>query len=343
MPGVDVPGVDVPGVDVPGVDVPGVDVPGVDVPVVLMDAPGSDTPAVDVPAVDTATADSADVLMGPVGEVLARDQMIPFGIALDATHVYWTNQGDGTVHRMLKDGSAPELLATGGALAVAVRGGFVYWTGNSNILSRKPVAGGTPQMLGQLMPTAVQYSTFLSLTSQYAVWGGGTQIGYVALDGTGQRRLAPLPCNGCGANGLTADETHIYWVSRVGVQRGAFLATTVPQQLAPNGGFGIVLDADTAYWGSADLIRRVPRGGGTASTLAGSDGYSEFLALDATHVYWSEGGRSALVRRAPLAGGAAVVAAVATVGRPSRIALDATHVYWADPVGGTIARAPKSP
>jgi hypothetical protein len=37
---------------------------------------------------------------GGAVEVLARDQLSPVGLALDATHVYWSNAGDGSIWRM---------------------------------------------------------------------------------------------------------------------------------------------------------------------------------------------------------------------------------------------------
>lgn len=57
---------------------------------------------------------------------IASNQSYPNGIAADGTYVYWTNWGDGTVHRMAADGSGmPELLAENqhnpGAVAVLRR------------------------------------------------------------------------------------------------------------------------------------------------------------------------------------------------------------------------------
>ena len=43
---------------------------------------------------------AADVLTGCVA--LANGQAGPYGIALDDTYVYWTDQGDGTVRRSAK-------------------------------------------------------------------------------------------------------------------------------------------------------------------------------------------------------------------------------------------------
>lgn len=301
-----------------------------------------DIAAPDVAAPDVMSADAPT--SGPVGEVIARDQMGPFGIALDATHVYWTNLNGGGVFRMPKAGGAPETLATGAAAAIGVHEGYVYWTGSNHSLHRRPVAGGTSQELSRLPTAGSQVTAFLALTSRYAVWGGGVQIGYISLDGSGMRYLAPLPCNACGATNLTADEAHIYWSRPSEIARAAF-GSMRPERVAIGGGLGLVVDGANVYWGThgAREIQRAPLAGGTAATVAAGAGYPEHLARDATHVYWTEGSRSALVRRAPLAGGAAQVVAVAAVGAPWRLAVDDTHVYWTDSMGGTLGRAPKAP
>src|SRR5262245_36909397 len=52
-----------------------------------------------------------------------------FFVAADATHVYWTNYGDGTVRRMPLGGGASTLVATGQLrpAGIAVDRDFVYW------------------------------------------------------------------------------------------------------------------------------------------------------------------------------------------------------------------------
>ncbi len=65
-------------------------------------------------------------------ETLAKAQASPQGLALDATHVYWTSSGDGTVKRIALDGSdnqVPTVIASGGSnpLGIAVDATHVYW------------------------------------------------------------------------------------------------------------------------------------------------------------------------------------------------------------------------
>jgi len=61
---------------------------------------------------------------------LATGQANPFGIVLDATHVYWTNMGDGSVMRANLDGTGRVALAQGrfSPTFLAVDAARVYWS-----------------------------------------------------------------------------------------------------------------------------------------------------------------------------------------------------------------------
>ena len=74
------------------------------------------------------------VAPGSPGQVttIAADQAYPNGLAVDATHVYWTNRGDGTVKRMPKGGAPgepPTVIATGQVAPgpIVVDETHVYW------------------------------------------------------------------------------------------------------------------------------------------------------------------------------------------------------------------------
>lgn len=62
---------------------------------------------------------------------LATGQTCPWGMAIDATSVYWTDCGDpngGTVQKVSKTGGAIVTLASGDILSgITVEGGNVYW------------------------------------------------------------------------------------------------------------------------------------------------------------------------------------------------------------------------
>ncbi len=89
--------------------------------------------------------------------VLATGQMSAYGIALDATNVYWVTQGnafmdDGTVVTVPKCGGTPATLATGQqpGWGIAVDDTSVYWAivpagdiGNGAVVKARKTGGAT--------------------------------------------------------------------------------------------------------------------------------------------------------------------------------------------------------
>ncbi len=91
----------------------------------VLDAPASTLYWADTASIQRRTIGSVD---GPV--TLASNQNGPSAIAIDATNVYWTNAGDGTVQRVAKAGGPPTTMSTGELepLGIAVDETGVYWT-----------------------------------------------------------------------------------------------------------------------------------------------------------------------------------------------------------------------
>ncbi len=82
---------------------------------------------------------------------------IPYGVWVDATYVYWVDNDDGSVHRILKPNNGDKVLYDGGDYATGLPidepqqcvsdGTFVYLDDYFGDVYRVPVAGGDPFLM----------------------------------------------------------------------------------------------------------------------------------------------------------------------------------------------------
>ncbi len=110
----------------------------------------------DAPPVD------ADVVVLPTltfgsPQTLAEDQNMPGLVALDATSVYWTDVGAGTVMKVAKSGGTSVTLASGQQkpYGIAVAEGEVYWTNavTGGAVMKVATSGGAPTTLAAAQDT----------------------------------------------------------------------------------------------------------------------------------------------------------------------------------------------
>lgn len=100
-------------------------------------------------------AGGSTVMSSPLGSgvqtTLASGQNIPSAIAVDGVHVFWANEGDGTIRRAEKDTGANlvELASSApGSRGLAVDLTHVYWTNlETGTVSRVPKDGGSIEVL----------------------------------------------------------------------------------------------------------------------------------------------------------------------------------------------------
>ena len=284
---------------------------------------------------------------GPI--VLAAQQSQPLTIAVDATSVYWTSSGDGSVAVMKVPlcGGAVSTLAVGpdgNATGLAVDTSRVYWVSNGNradgwALMSVPVNGGTSTTLA----SGPGYSGGLTIDATSVYWTnnsmGNASSGTVMRMPLGGGAVTTLASQ-VSPLGIAVDATSAYWTN------GEFPGTVVkvpivggtPTNLASEQTAlsSIVVNSTSAFWTTQNggqqpaTVSSVPINGGTSRTLFSATQHDLFgLAVDATSVYWVDdppSGRGALLKM-PIAGGGPVTLASGLSG-PNSIAVDATSIYW---------------
>lgn len=240
--------------------------------------------------------------------VLTKTTAAPSRLAVDGTHVYWTESSSGNIGRVPKVGGSAEILAAGEVkpFALAVDADAVYWaTMMGNVIRLGMQGGGAPQTLTDLAWNCSD----LALDDDAVYWSDGINdgnLGRILKTGGAGPTLHPVD----GIPGSFAiDSASIYvWVAdpstdswpgqprRVAKSGGAMSA------LAPFGKHGdgqLTVDATHVYWCSSDdgnLVKKVTKEGGVVVNLASGNDQCMAIAVDATHVYWIEGGANRVLR-----------------------------------------------
>jgi hypothetical protein len=194
----------------------------------------------------------------------------PCGVAVDGTHIYWTNS-EGTIGRANLDGTGVDqsfITDINAPCGVAVDGTHIYWTdlafdGGSDRIGRANLDGSGVNeefISGADSPVAV------AVDQAHLYWANNGNLQTIAranLDGTGVDQNfidgGGLPC------GVAVDSAHIYWTSfsTTDIGRANLDGTGVDPSFVDGGDFlpcGVAVDSAHIWWTSANTNADDPAG-----------------------------------------------------------------------------------
>ena len=195
---------------------------------------------------------------------LAINQGSPSHLAVDGTHVYWSNSAAGTINRVQKGGGVVEERAVGQATptSLVIDDTHVYWinsTAGQIMRTDKNDLGevtGLQQLAGgQLNPTDI------ALTDEAVFWSAtdDNEIRTVGKDGGAFSTVVPAEV---GVADLTVHDGHVYWSNSISgdIQRLA-IGSTTPELVAEEQSEAVSLQfAESLYWlNSVDATNRLVR------------------------------------------------------------------------------------
>ncbi len=284
----------------------------------------------------------ATILTVDAGAATTLAMGAPADIAIDATHVYWTDPKAKTVMKVPKAGGAAITLASSQDLGtgLAVDATNVYWTTTQGAVMKSPLEGGTPIAIAsqQQRPNSVAVAG----NSVYWANGGADFVGTASVMkaslATGE--VATFAANLTRAGSLGTDGTFLFW-TEIGEGSGQvqwmplvggtlnWVVVQLPEAVA--------VGAGNVYWGEYSLptgvgrvVKRALAGGQEVTLVSSSHGFSTLVA-DGADLYVPDG---RTILRIAVAGNEVVM--MPTEGTPARLAVDEARIYFTTAEGAVM-------
>jgi hypothetical protein len=249
-----------------------------------------------------ATAAGCTVLVAAGDDVEIRH-----GMALDATHVYWSEQGSHiAVARVARTGGArEEIYETDDVAAqVAVNSTSVVWTENGFNEGRVRVApkgGGTMTEL-LLLPDADLADAVATESRVYfsrASFADPSEVVSIPLDGTPGELVHGISANMYGVD-IALDTQAVYWLSQdpfgpTEIRKASLTGSDQATLASAESITALAVSGDYVYVSGDGALRRVPVAGGAATDVyRGDEARGQHLVIVGDVIYF--GGATAVHR-----------------------------------------------
>ncbi len=274
----------------------------------------------------------SDILMVPVGGgqvVTISDGYSPSGLIADATHIYWSDTGNGTgaiLSAPLGGGTVTTLQAgRSDPTALTLASSNLYWVEGSGDVVTAAVDGGSVTTLA----STFSGGSAIAVDSSNVYWVGGTSLNAAPLGGGAVTTLATGLFT--FSSGVTVAGGNVYWTASMAgsvysVPVAGGTETTVASGVSGSGGLSLATDPNNLYAAySSGAIVEFPFDGGAPATLAVSRGSPVYFAVGPTTAAWSNDYFDEL-DTVSLAGGTMATLSTNDVGAP--VAVDSANAYF---------------
>jgi sugar lactone lactonase YvrE len=279
-------------------------------------------------------------------------------LTLDTENVYFSDIQSGTVYRMTKNGASLTALVTVAEepVQLAVDATNLYYAdqGTGSIVR---CALASPACSPGSVIAPAPMAEGLAIDSEYFYWTADTDAGGTILQAAkpGGSGSATLASPAAKPHQVTVDSAYVYWTASPGghgggeVSRaplpGMFVGSPTNYATGLSDPIGLAVNTTTIFWANhgGGTVMSCPLGGCAPSgpTVVAGQGVTSpnAIALDPSYFYFTD--TAGTVDRCPLAGCTGVVTVMASGGSPLQIAVDTEAVYWTDSERGAVFKVAK--